>query len=123
MTKPLEEIRALTATLLHPIEVDAYVGDITEESILQMQGATDVDLFTESKPNVAMQINRFIGHDMRYDGNYYHFRAGEDLPSNPENTACGDKWWRLPMSAWNHQFLSQRCGNHNNLAQLLFTRR
>ena len=123
MAKTLIEIRALTATLLHPIEVDAYIGGITEDSISEMQSATDADLSADSKSNAVTQINRFIGHDMRYDGNNYVFRAGEDLATNPENTACGDKWWKLPMSAWNHQFLSQRCGNHNNLAQLLFTRR
>jgi hypothetical protein len=116
MSKSLEEIRQLTASILDAGDADEYVSQITEDSIKEMESAEYKDLqdgYAGAK-GMDAACNMYYGHDMRYDGGDYLFRAGD---------GCGMKWWRLKQSSWNHHFLNRRCGSHNNLAQLKFTRR
>ena len=121
MSKSLEEIRRLTATILDADEADEYVANITEESIKEMESAEyqDVQDGYDGSSGVTAACNTYYGHDMRYDGADYLFRAGDGCPG----AGCGMKWWRLKQQYWNHSFRSRRCGNHNNMAELKFTRR
>jgi len=121
MSKTLEEIRRLTASILDADEAEEYVAQITEESIKEMKDAVekDTDYAFANSAGMEDKCNMYYGHDMRYDGNNYLFRASDGCPGN----GCGMQWWRLNMNYWNHQFRSRRCGNHNNLAELRFTRR
>lgn len=119
--KTLQEIRDLTASILDEHEAEEYVRNITEGSIKEMQEAEakdSVEAFAGTKA-AATACNKYYGHDMRYDGNNYRFRAGDGCPGD----GCGMKWYKLSMNYWNHAFLSRKCGNHNNLAELKFTRR
>ena len=121
MSKSLDEIRKLTATILDADEADEYVAQITQESIDEMQNAKpkDTDLLAVGAAGADILCNAYHGHDMRYDGNNYLFRAGDGCPGN----GCGMDWWTLSRSHWNHSFRSRKCGNHNNMAELKFTRR
>jgi hypothetical protein len=111
--KSATEIRELTASILDKTEVDEYLANISDESISEMLNANP----QEPSEEQGLATNVYYGHDMRYDGDNYLFRA--DIPGSP----CGMKWWILPRSRWDHSFISQRCGSHNNLAVLKFTRR
>lgn len=113
--KSATEIRELTASLLDSTEVEEYLANISDESIAEMLGANPSEPTEPQAEGLTPDV--YYGHDMRYDGDDYLFRA--DIPGS----ACGMRWWRLPRSRWHHQFLSRRCGNHNNLAELKFTRR
>lgn len=107
----IANIKKLTSSLLDDDEAQDYVETITEESITEMKSA-------KYKDN-APECPYYYGHDMRYDGWDYLFRASDGCPGN----GCGMEWFRLDRRHWNHQFRSRRCGNHNNLAELKFTPR
>lgn len=108
----LETIRDLTSSILDPLDAPDYVSQLTAESITEMATAEE-----PSVEQIDGLANTYYGHDMRYDGVWYVFRA--DIPGSP----CGMRWWKLRRSDWDHDFQSRRCGNHNNLAVLKFTRR
>lgn len=117
----LDEIKNLTASLLDEIDREEYVSNISTDSVKDMASAPykdEDDIFMTSDKSTNT-CNKYYGHDMRYDGSDYLFRAGNGCPGD----GCGMSWWRLKKNYWNHEFLNRRCGNHNNLAQLKFTRR
>ena len=117
--KGVEEIRRLTASLLDEREAEDYIRNISEESLREMQGAKIKDDVEAYASAATTACNKYYGHDMRYDGEYYLFRAGDGCPGD----GCGTLWWKLSQRYWNHHFLSRRCGGHNSLAELKFTRR
>jgi hypothetical protein len=112
--KTAEQIRELTASILDKGS-DADLTHITDESVKEMLAANAHEPVAPQGKDGITTV--YYGHDMRYDGENYLFRA--DIPGS----ACGMRWWRLPRSGWDHEFQSQRCGNHNNLAVLKFTSR
>lgn len=110
----LEIIKRQTSSLLDADEAKEFVANMTQESIDEMKSAKYKD-----EEESSLDCAYYYGHDMRYDGWDYLFRAGDGCPGN----GCGMTWWRLDRRYWNHEFRSRRCGNHNNLAELKFTRR
>lgn len=110
-----DEIRKHTSAILDKADAEEYVAQITDASVEEMIAANPEEPVVQQDANAPTNV--YYGHDMRYDGEFYIFRA--DIPGSP----CGMTWWKLPQRAWNHEFQSRRCGNHNNMAVLKFTRR